>query len=176
MGGSSGWWKHVTSIVEKSDNRWFWEKVKLKLGDGGLSPFWNGLWAGDKTLKERFPRLYCLCSKKDGMVRDMGEWVEGKWSWKVDWRRDLGRVDEFHNFLNRFSLTVGAADHWCWGDDEKGVFSVNVAYKELIGRNSHLQLNRPCSVSLRCVWKAWATLKGQGRGVEDTLESFANER
>lgn len=92
--------------------------------------------------------------------------MDSRWSWKVDWRRDLlegdrGRVEDLHSFLNHFSLTIGDADRWCWGDKKKGELSVKMVYKELVGQKSNLQLNHPTSEGLCCVWKAWAKLKAK---------------
>lgn len=44
----SGWWGKITSLVEGNEGAWFWERVKLSLGDGSTVRFWNGAWAGIK--------------------------------------------------------------------------------------------------------------------------------
>lgn len=60
-----------------------------RLGDGREVLFWDGAWSGDKTLKDRFPRLFHLSIWKDGMVKEMREWVGGRWIWRLEWRRNL---------------------------------------------------------------------------------------
>lgn len=88
-GREAGWWKAITSLVEGNDGRWFWERLGQELGDGRNASFWEGAWSGDVTLRELFPRLYLLITRKEGVVGDMGEWIDGKWIWKVEWRREL---------------------------------------------------------------------------------------
>lgn len=60
------------TIVEGREEEWFWKNMELKLGDGGMSDFWEGAWAGEKTLKERFPRLYQLSFNRNRLVKEMG--------------------------------------------------------------------------------------------------------
>lgn len=74
--------------------------IEQLVGDGKNTNFWDGFWAGDKPLKERFPRMYQLCVNKEGKVGEMGEWNNGCWGWKVEWRwelrereRGLGKVN-----------------------------------------------------------------------------------
>lgn len=49
------------------DGDWFWGNVSQKLGDGKDISFWEGVWAGDKSLKDEFPRLFHLCANKEGL-------------------------------------------------------------------------------------------------------------
>lgn len=60
-----------------------------RVGDGRDVHFLDGSWLGDKTLKELFTRLFHLSTRKEGMVKQMGDWVDGKWVWRLVWRRNL---------------------------------------------------------------------------------------
>lgn len=98
----------MSDVVEGEENRWFWEKAQLRLKDDGKTLFWDSVWSGEKTLKELFPRLYNLCTNKDGTVKDMGKWSSGSWTWRVGWRRELlkrerGREKDLMNILSDFS-------------------------------------------------------------------------
>lgn len=72
---NTGWWSKVLALVGGSGNGWFWSNLSQKLGNGSSISFWNEIWVGDKQLRELFPRLFHLCSDKEGIVRDMGYWV-----------------------------------------------------------------------------------------------------
>lgn len=67
----TGWWKKITEMVEGRDGEWFWVNTELQLGEGGLAGFLDGRWAGDKLLKDRFPCLFQLSDRRDGLVKDM---------------------------------------------------------------------------------------------------------
>lgn len=56
--GRVGWWKRVTALIEGEEGKWFWGMAEQRLRDGGTAGFWDGAWAGEKSLKERFPHLF----------------------------------------------------------------------------------------------------------------------
>lgn len=75
------------------------------------------MWVGDKPFKEVFPRLYNLSARKDGVIRDMGVWSEGRWEWRVDWRTGLlEREAELVNLISSVPLVAGAVDRWVLGE------------------------------------------------------------
>lgn len=97
-GGESGhgvrrrrtcWWKSVVEEVTGREGGWFWDNIEVMLGDGTETDFWEGMWSGSRSLKDQFPRLFLLSSKKEGRVADMGRWEERVWRWKLEWRRAL---------------------------------------------------------------------------------------
>lgn len=51
--------------------------------------FWDGLWSGEKSLKDAFPRLFIHSTKKGGKVGEMGSWTNNRWMWDLGWRRGL---------------------------------------------------------------------------------------
>lgn len=84
----TGWWKSVVEEVTGDEGGWFWDNIELAI-DGKKADFWEGMWSGSRSLKEQFPRLFMLRTKKDGRVADMGGWEDGGWRWKLEWRRAL---------------------------------------------------------------------------------------
>lgn len=64
-------------------------------------------------------------------------------------------------FLSGFSPVAGVVDRWSWGTDANNSFSVNVAYKNLSKRSCSPSTQRPDVESLKCIWKASATMKAK---------------
>ncbi|GKB81412.1 hypothetical protein Tco_0948307, partial [Tanacetum coccineum] len=50
---------------------------------------------GGVRLCDRFPRLYNLDRKKEGMVVAEWNWVDGAWCWKDRWRWTLHKSGDF---------------------------------------------------------------------------------
>ncbi|GKV12521.1 hypothetical protein SLEP1_g23652 [Rubroshorea leprosula] len=68
------------------------EGFKWEVGEGNKVDFWQERWVGDKTLRDLCPRLYAPSVKKEGKVSEMESWNEGRWCWRVEWRRGtIGR-------------------------------------------------------------------------------------
>lgn len=166
-GNKTGWWSKIIAMVGRSAGDWFWNNLSQKLGNGNLISFWSGSWAGDKPLKELFPRLYQLCANREGTVRNMGRWVNNRWSWEVPWRRalldrELEWVEELYNHIHNFSVIDDTPDSWVWGsNNSNGIFSVRNAYTELSQRlMSSTNTEQPWS-GFNHLWKSFAPLKAQ---------------
>jgi hypothetical protein len=65
---SSLWWKDITSIGSNLDTNWFSHGVVKSIGNGLATSFWRDRWVGDRTLEERFPRLYSISTQKEDTV------------------------------------------------------------------------------------------------------------
>lgn len=118
---------------------WFWDNIEVVLGDGGDTDFWEGMWAGSRSLKNRFPRLFLLSSKKEGRVADFGGWEDGVWRWNLEWRRairDNEKVweEELLDMLQNVALVDGQKDEWTWKGSGGRLFSVKSAFTELVER------------------------------------------
>ncbi|GKG40383.1 hypothetical protein Tco_0467160, partial [Tanacetum coccineum] len=61
-----------------------------KIGSGELTSFWSNRWAGQRRLRDVFNILYHLENKKEVLVCNRREWVEGVWKWNWEWLRDHG--------------------------------------------------------------------------------------
>ncbi|GKV22035.1 hypothetical protein SLEP1_g31939 [Rubroshorea leprosula] len=95
------------------------EGFKWEVGDGNRVVFWCDRWIGVKSLRDLFPRLFALSVKKKGKVSEMGSWEEGRWHWRVEWRRGtLGREKDEEELLEKLlenvKLKEGAGDVWKW--------------------------------------------------------------
>ncbi|GJV65476.1 reverse transcriptase domain, reverse transcriptase zinc-binding domain protein [Tanacetum coccineum] len=82
--------------------------------DFGLIHGWGGV-----RFCDRFPRLYHLDRRKEGMVEEKGKWVDNVWCWDWEWVRDLrGRVckdfEESLTILQNVLMKVDCRDRWRW--------------------------------------------------------------
>lgn len=69
LGHWSSWWRDLVSVVGMSD--WFAKKCRKVIGNGGKPRFWEDRWGGfESKLKDLFPRLYRLETKKDCLVKE----------------------------------------------------------------------------------------------------------
>jgi hypothetical protein len=85
------WWKDLllSGFIEEGEANWFKSLSKWELGNGESISFWNDLWCGDLTLKERFYDMYQLSQERNSKVCNMGEWYDGLWAWNLRWSRPL---------------------------------------------------------------------------------------
>nr|GEY32190.1 hypothetical protein [Tanacetum cinerariifolium] len=68
-----------------------------KLGGGESTFFWLHRWVEDFTLKEKFPRLLRLESRKEVTVVEIGVWREGRWNGCGISKEEVETID--HCFL-----------------------------------------------------------------------------
>ncbi|GKV29207.1 hypothetical protein SLEP1_g38153 [Rubroshorea leprosula] len=109
------------------------EGFKWEVGEGNRVGFWSDRWIGVKSLRNLFPRLFALSVKKDGKVSEMGSWEEGRWWWRVEWRRGtIGREKDEEELLEKVlegvKLKEGAGDVWKWVHGMDGKYEVKLAY------------------------------------------------
>lgn len=135
-GRETGWWKRIVKLVDGIDGKWFWDKVERIIGDGKDTFFWDDKWAGGSSLKARFPRLFHLCRNPGAKISEMGDWAQGAWRWKFNWRRPLRDseeewITELLQIIQDYKPVEGKADRWSWGRTGDGSFSVKKAYLEL---------------------------------------------
>ncbi|GKV49313.1 hypothetical protein SLEP1_g56069 [Rubroshorea leprosula] len=120
------------------------EGFKWEVGDGNRVVFWSDRWIGVKSLRDLFPRLFALSVKKEGKVSEMGSWEEGRWHWRVEWRRGtLGREKDEEELLEKLlenvKLKEGAGDVWKWVHVLDGKYGVKLAYDFLAPMKSVLE-------------------------------------
>ncbi|GLT38064.1 hypothetical protein SLA2020_123340 [Shorea laevis] len=128
-------WKDIVGVGSGSEGLGLMlgKGFRWEIGDGSRVAFWDAKWAGDKPLKDLFPRLYALSLTKEGMLKDMGFWSKGNWVWDCKWRRGCtGRVgeeeDRLREIINRFQVRENKDDSWRWSHSIDGVYSVKDAY------------------------------------------------
>ncbi|KAL9674773.1 hypothetical protein QQ045_002972 [Rhodiola kirilowii] len=70
------------------------EGMKLKVGRGDESLFWEDSWSGEESFRVNYPRMFQLAVNKEAKVEEMGQWVDGVWQWQVILRRPLYQWEE----------------------------------------------------------------------------------
>jgi hypothetical protein len=127
---ASSWWRDLCLL--DSDDRWFSSAVKMKVGRGDMTVFWDEHWIGDQPLRHTFPRLYGISEQKQGLIHDMGRMIDDVWHWDLRWRRNLFLWEEeqygvFRALIDGF-VQRDASDMWLWLADGIEGFNVNSAY------------------------------------------------
>ncbi|GKV05161.1 hypothetical protein SLEP1_g17203 [Rubroshorea leprosula] len=140
-GSCSTWWRNLWELDSAKGVKegWFKEGVVKKIGEGKDMLFWHEKWVGDRSLKEKFNRLFNLSSEKDTCIADMGQWNNGEWTWTWRWRRNLfvwetNLLQELCSMLEGIKLTQGKEDNWMWKHNSKGSYTVRSAYN-IINQN-----------------------------------------
>lgn len=44
---------------------------------------------GNCNLQGKYPQLYLISKQQNSPINSMGDYVEGRWEWKLSWRRDF---------------------------------------------------------------------------------------
>jgi hypothetical protein len=105
------------------------ENFKFIIGDGFSILFWSNVWIGSNTLRSIFPRLYQIFTIQNGLVNEMGQWMNGHWRWNLVWRRNLLSYEEqqYHHFLSMLEPMIirqEKNDKLIWSCNSNGSFSV----------------------------------------------------
>ena len=106
------------------------DSFRWLVGNGGDVLFWLDKWAGDKILKESFPRLFLLAIDKYAKVRDYA--CNGSFNherWVSLFRRNLfqwegASLQKLCGVLEGISLVTNKHDKIVWEHDVVGKFSV----------------------------------------------------
>ena len=118
-------------------------KVKndfLKFGtftikNGSQVRFWEDIWLENRPLRQQYPQLYNIVSKKQDTVGQVLSTPQPN----LSWRRDLigNNLAAWNNLATRLAaLNLSQEDdEFKWDLDPSGVFSVKTHYRALINRN-----------------------------------------
>ncbi|XP_057779689.1 uncharacterized protein LOC130998274 [Salvia miltiorrhiza] len=147
------------SLSGEIQNRWFWNNIKRKIGNGRTTKFWEHGWTGTRPLKLEFPRLFQLTENKEATISEFGKWENGGWIWELKWRRDLFQREieasnELLSSISSVSLVAGNEDGWCWRATKNETFSTKSAY-ELIKATRNQDLTAHPNKDL--IAKVWDT-------------------
>ncbi|GJZ47895.1 putative RNA-directed DNA polymerase, eukaryota, reverse transcriptase zinc-binding domain protein [Tanacetum coccineum] len=157
----SGIWRDIVTVGVDLEGLGldFSSSFEGEVGNGRDIRFWIDKWVGGVKLCDRFPRLYHLDRRKEGMVADKGNWVDGAWCWKWEWVRDLrGRAcKEFEDFQILFQNVVimfDCRDRWRWTLHKSG----DVIVKELtkLVEEKILDVNNGGDAT---IWNKWVPKK-----------------
>ena len=88
------------------------------------------------NLQGKYPQLYLISKQQNSPINSMGDYVEGRWEWKLSWRRDFfdHEIQVAADFLAEIDSThihQSSRDFLCWKPDTNGIFSTKSAYKVL---------------------------------------------
>ena len=124
----SSWWRDL--LREISSHDWFHSHVKLRVGDGKRTRFWEDVWTMNGVkLKEVYPRLYRLSTFKSIKVSDVVQVVEDgfhfTWSWvRSLLDRELTQVGLLENLVRQECRDNSQSDQWIWTADSSDRKSV----------------------------------------------------
>ncbi|XP_076892204.1 uncharacterized protein LOC143543868 [Bidens hawaiensis] len=91
-----GTWNQIPRLVVEGPTGYVCnqDKVNTQFGKGDKTLFWLDVWAGNLPLKARFPLIFSLETKKDVLVIDCFESMNGVKSWIWRWRRTPTTVQQ----------------------------------------------------------------------------------
>ncbi|XP_071741928.1 uncharacterized protein [Rutidosis leptorrhynchoides] len=98
------------------------------IGDGASTSFWDDVWLGTFSLKNRFKRLFRLETEAGVKVKDRIAWDGSKWVGRWNWARTImGRtqaeLDELNSLLLQVPYRPDVADYWAWNQGHDGLFT-----------------------------------------------------
>ncbi|KAL4320117.1 hypothetical protein GQ457_18G008920 [Hibiscus cannabinus] len=140
--GKLSWiWGNIVNSFEKDDQFGICMRnnFKIQVGDGRLIRFWFDLWLCDVPLSVKFPRIFAVCSLKEGTIADFGSKVNGVWMWNIPLRRSLfdWECDQWNCFLDSligFRSNNYNMDWISWEGSSDGKFSVKSLVNKLSSR------------------------------------------
>ncbi|KAK2449929.1 hypothetical protein QL285_009079 [Trifolium repens] len=153
------WWKDLVGlgVVSGVGGDWVQEVFAKELGNGSGTKFWTDTWIGREPLCSYFPRLFKMALHPESSVKDMGEWVNDIWHWRLVWRRDFWVWEEvlFSKLLEKLALASISRKEDSWSFIGGGVFTVNLKYHFLYDRFSPMSsLVLAPAGSLAKVWRS----------------------
>ncbi|GKV36164.1 hypothetical protein SLEP1_g44325 [Rubroshorea leprosula] len=137
-GIGSPWWKDICKLNTGLGNKdgWLLPNFNLKLGDGTSVKFWLDVWVGEDSLANVFPRLFLLDINKNCSIYDRGQWSDGGWCWRLQWRRPIRAWEEENlqqliGTINHIKPVRNVKDTWRWRPDNEGKYTTRSAYEQL---------------------------------------------
>ncbi len=129
------WWKDLKEVWSAEGwGRSFEDSFDWKVGVGKDIYFWKDRWLKGEALKNVFPRLFSISSNKEAKLLECGNWSNGRWVWKLAWRRSFFEwesqmAEQLGQLLVGVGVVPGEADSWVWKAGDPQSFSVSSAYK-----------------------------------------------
>ncbi|WMV40391.1 hypothetical protein MTR67_033776 [Solanum verrucosum] len=130
----SGIWRSIRNLWIK-----FFNKCKIKVGNGGRTLFWEDKWVDQVTLRNRFPILFNMSLQKEATIREMRD----NQGWDLRFRRHLNdwevnKIVELLNILGQCKDLNTDEDNLFWNPDEQGRFSVGSTYRSSQRPGTHI--------------------------------------
>ncbi|WMV58899.1 hypothetical protein MTR67_052284 [Solanum verrucosum] len=130
-----------SGVLRSIRNLWikFFNKCKIKVGNGGRTLFWEDKWVDQVTLRNRFPILFNMILQKEATIREMRD----NQGWDPRFRRHLNdwevnKIVELLNILGQYKDLNTDEDNLFWNPDEQDRFSVGSAYRSSQRPGTHI--------------------------------------
>nr|GEY49701.1 RNA-directed DNA polymerase, eukaryota, reverse transcriptase zinc-binding domain protein [Tanacetum cinerariifolium] len=128
----SSTWLSIVNEVNKMRNKGtgLLKYMKIQVGNGLNTKFWEDVWMGNKNFKTSFPRIYALESDKNLTVADKMAHNDVAFSLRRQ-PRDGVEIEQFRalSIVIEGVLMHDMVDRWKWTLDGSGEFSVASARK-----------------------------------------------
>ncbi|KAK8492985.1 hypothetical protein V6N11_061977 [Hibiscus sabdariffa] len=142
--GRFSWmWSSIVKSYEKDDlfGVCLRNNLKIQIGDGKSIRFWFDNWIAEAPLRFKFPRIFVVCSSKQGTVGEFEHKDNGMWSWDIPLRRQLfdWEVDQWNSLLTLLSgcrTSNFDADWIRWEGVGDGKYSVKSMVSKVTGNSS----------------------------------------
>ena len=126
-----GVWADIwnTNLSNMAANSLLRNGIKMMVGNGEKTRFWEDVWLAELPLAEKFPRLYSISTQQQTHIADFGVWDDLSWSWNIIWRREffeweLPAFYDLQAMLNDAILTQDVADKAVWIHHNSGAYKV----------------------------------------------------
>ena len=149
----TGPWQQIKKLL--TDNQPlslnFRHHLKVAVGNGARTRFWEDPWLQEGVIRELFPQLFDLSSQQNTAIDRMG-WFEGQlWNWVLAWKRELTKeemeqVEHLHNLLMQQHPVPNEIDSLTWNGEKNYTAK---AYQQEVNRGA---------VCDNLVCKAWMNL------------------
>ena len=122
------------------------------MGNGAKINFWKDKWRGDDlNIKDKYPALYQVSQQQDCTISLMGQYVDNRWDWKIQWRRnffehEIDMVAAFMDEIDGVQIHLSSLDYLTWRADPTGSYSTKSAYNLLMddGSSDNEDKNSKC--------------------------------
>lgn len=123
-------WQGSSLPCDETDKQLFRASTTITLGNGNKSKFWHDRWLNGSPLKELYPSLYQLATRKN---RSVAQEIQGN-HWLKQMRRmnTTTQVREFillWHQIQQVELQEGIDDAIAWRWTPNGSYSANSAYR-----------------------------------------------
>ena len=152
-------WSSIASIWDISNEvkdvvmKGLW----IMVGDRNNTLFWEDLWIGDQSLKEKFPRLFSISCLRERSIAECGFWDGCVWNWSLQWRRQFFEwernfLNDLHDLLVQVVLNAERSDHAVWRPHCSGQYSVKSFISSVASKQNNTWRIKIFSSTFGKVW------------------------
>ena len=135
------------------------DNLKVEVVDGGKIKFWKDSWCGNMALKDKYPNIYKLVTKKDAWVKDNYDMGSQGTQWGWDWCRNPSSGAEMNEIVSLIAsiqqVKIGnKEDQWMWSNNVGDKFSIKELRKDIVAAGLGI-----LDVEPEFPWSSWAPFK-----------------